>query len=343
VTINRSIHAGKNTVIGENCFMMAASHAAHDCEVGNNVVFANAALLAGHVSVGDHTFLGGGAAVHQFCRIGEGVMVAGHASITRDVPHFTMVAERDDVIGFNVVGLKRRGVGRAAIAELKAAFQDVYFTAGNIREVAAGLMAGGKFTSAEARKFLEFFSGGKRSFARARRTVTARDGGMMTAKLAFTCGDPAGVGPEIIAAWLAAHPEEAGDVAVIGPARWLGTLETAAAKIPVGLEDFAATPGMPTADGRSWLWRRCSGRRRAAWRASFAAWITGPVSKEWLARVGYTWPGQTEFFAAQWGGEPVMAFCGGKLRVVLATWHIPLVRSAAGARPAIAAPRGGGG
>ncbi len=169
VTINRSIHAGKNTVIGENCFMMAASHAAHDCEVGNNVVFANAALLAGHVSVGDHTFLGGGAAVHQFCRIGEGVMVAGHASITRDVPHFTMVAERDDVIGFNVVGLKRRGVARAAIAELKAAFQDVYFTAGNIREVAATLVASGKFTTVEARRFLEFFAGGKRSFARARR------------------------------------------------------------------------------------------------------------------------------------------------------------------------------
>ena len=114
VTVNRSIYPGKATTIGENCFMMAASHAAHDCEVGNNVVFANAALLAGHVSVGDHTFLGGGAAVHQFCRIGEGVMIAGHASITRDVPHYTMTAERDEVIGLNVVGLKRRGAARAA-------------------------------------------------------------------------------------------------------------------------------------------------------------------------------------------------------------------------------------
>jgi UDP-N-acetylglucosamine acyltransferase len=175
VTINRSIHAGKNTVVGENCFMMASSHAAHDCEVGNHVVFANGALLAGHVSVGDHTFFGGGAAVHQFCRIGEGVMVAGHASITRDVPHFTMVAERDDVIGFNVVGLKRRGLPRAAIAELKTAFHEVYFTPGNIREVAAALLAGGKFPSAEARRFLEFFSGGKRSFARARRATAAEE------------------------------------------------------------------------------------------------------------------------------------------------------------------------
>lgn len=175
VTINRSIKAGQATVVGENCFLMAASHVAHDCEVGNNVVLANAALLAGHVSVGDHTFMGGGAAVHQFCRIGEGVMVAGHASITRDVPHYTMVAERDDVIGFNVVGLRRRGLSRAAITELKAAFHDVYFTPGNIRDVAAALLAGGKFQSAEARRFLEFFSAGKRSFARARRAAAEHD------------------------------------------------------------------------------------------------------------------------------------------------------------------------
>lgn len=169
VTINRSIHEGKATVVGDNCFLMAASHVAHDCEVGANVVLANAALLAGHVSAGDHTFFGGGSAVHQFCRIGEGVMVAGHASITRDVPHFTMVAERDDIIGFNVVGLKRRGFTRAAIAELKAAFHDVYFTPGNIREVAAQRLAGRPPETAEARRFLEFFAGGKRSFARPRR------------------------------------------------------------------------------------------------------------------------------------------------------------------------------
>lgn len=171
VTINRSVYPDKATVVGENCFLMSSSHVAHDCEVGNNVVFANAALLGGHVVVGDNSFLGGGAAVHQFCRIGESVMVAGHASITRDVPHFTMVAERDDVIGFNVVGLKRRGFSRAAIAELKAAFQDVYYTPGNIRDVAAARLAANAFETPEARRFLEFFAGGKRSFARARRTA----------------------------------------------------------------------------------------------------------------------------------------------------------------------------
>lgn len=177
VTINRSIHAGGWTTLGENCFLMASTHVAHDCSLGNNVIMANAALLGGHVSVDDYSFLGGGAAVHQFCRIGESVMVAGHASITRDVPHFVMVAERDEVIGFNVVGLKRRGFSRAAIAELKAAFQAVYFTAGNIRDVAAQRLQAGAFETAEARRFLEFFAGGKRSFARARRADSGEGGG----------------------------------------------------------------------------------------------------------------------------------------------------------------------
>ena len=173
VTLNRSIQSGGATRVGENCFLMASTHLAHDCLLGSNVVLANAALLAGHVEVGDHTFFGGGAAVHQFCRIGEGVMVAGHASITRDVAPFLMVAERDDVIGLNAVGLKRRGFSRAAIAELKSAYHAVFFTPGNIRDVAAAQLAAQAWESAEARRFLEFFAAGKRSFARARRAEAA--------------------------------------------------------------------------------------------------------------------------------------------------------------------------
>ena len=169
VTINRSINAGDFTRVGDHCFLMTACHVAHDCHLGNNVVLANAVLLAGHVTIGDHAFLGGSAVVHQHCRIGEGVMVSGNASITRDVAHFTMLAERDEVIGFNAIGLRRRGISRAAIAELKQAFHAVYFTPGNIRSVAAETLAAGTFTTPEARRFLEFFSEGKRSFARARR------------------------------------------------------------------------------------------------------------------------------------------------------------------------------
>jgi UDP-N-acetylglucosamine acyltransferase len=166
VTVNRSIHADQATTLGENCFLMAGAHLAHDCQVGNHVVLANHALLAGHVSAGDNVFIGGAAAVHQFVRIGEGVMLGGLSRITRDLAPFTMVAERDEVSGLNVVGLKRRGVPRETIRELKAAFHAVYVGRGNIRELAARALASGEFKSTEAAKFLRFFSEGKRSFAR---------------------------------------------------------------------------------------------------------------------------------------------------------------------------------
>jgi len=142
--------------------------------------------------------------------------------------------------------------------------------------------------------------------------------------LAFTCGDPAGIGPEIIAAWLAAHPSDAPGVAVLGSARWLESLPAGPVKIPVGLEDFAATPGKPDGDGALVAWAAMERAAAGTRLGEFSGVVTGPVSKERLAAIGYPHPGQTEFFAAQWGGEPVMCFCGGRLRVALATWHIPL-------------------
>ncbi len=173
VTINRSIHAGKFTVVGARCFVMANVHVGHDCEVADDVVLANNVMLAGHVTVGSHTFLGGGAGFHQFCRIGEGAVVSGLARMAQDIPPFAMAAERNEVIGLNLIGLKRRNVSREAIREIKDAFHAVYFTPGNIREVARTALAGGVFKSAEARQFLAFFSEGKRGFARARRETLA--------------------------------------------------------------------------------------------------------------------------------------------------------------------------
>jgi len=172
VTVNRSIYPGKATVIGENCFLMACSHVGHDCEIGNNVVLANAALLGGHVLVSDNVFIGGGAAVHQFSRIGEGTMIGGLTRLARDAAPFTMVAERDEVAGLNVVGLKRRNVPRESIREIKDAFREVYQQTGNIREVATKALESGRYQSAEAKRFLEFFKSGKRSFARPARHAT---------------------------------------------------------------------------------------------------------------------------------------------------------------------------
>jgi UDP-N-acetylglucosamine acyltransferase len=169
VTINRSTEKGGHTVVGAHCLLMACSHVAHDSVVGDNVVIANAVLLAGHVTVGSHAVLGGASAYHQFSRVGEGAIVGGGARITLDIPPFTMAAERNDVSGLNLVGLRRRGVSREAILELKGAFRLVYFKAGNIREVARTALAAGTFKSAEAGRFLEFIAAGTRGIARSRR------------------------------------------------------------------------------------------------------------------------------------------------------------------------------
>lgn len=142
---------------------------------------------------------------------------------------------------------------------------------------------------------------------------------------ALTCGDPAGIGPEVIATWLAANPAEAAGVTVIGPARWLEKLPAGGGRIAVGLEDFSAVPGRPDGDGALVAWAAMQCAADGCKAAEFSAVVTGPVSKARLAAIGYPYPGQTEFFAAQWGGDPVMGFCGGRLRVVLATWHVPLV------------------
>lgn len=173
VTVNRAVHAGHVTEIGARCFLMAGAHVAHDCVVGDDVVLANQVLLAGHVTVGAFTFLGGGSGFHQFCRIGPGAMVSGGARIAQDIPPFAMAAERNEIIGLNLVGLKRRGFPREAIREIKEAFRAVYFTPGNIREVARAALAGDGFRTAEAREFLTFFTEGKRGFARARREADA--------------------------------------------------------------------------------------------------------------------------------------------------------------------------
>ncbi|HEY9154889.1 MAG TPA: 4-hydroxythreonine-4-phosphate dehydrogenase PdxA [Opitutaceae bacterium] len=147
----------------------------------------------------------------------------------------------------------------------------------------------------------------------------------MKPKLAFTCGDPAGVGPDVILDWLKKNPTLAPEVAVIGGRRWLQSAELHGAQpIAVGEESFVATPGQPTINGAKLAWDALERAAVGTRAGEFSAVVTGPVSKEWLQKAGYPFPGQTEFFAERWGGDATMAFCGGKLQVALLTWHIPL-------------------
>lgn len=163
VTVNRSMYDGQATTLGTKCFLMACSHVGHDCVVAHDVVLANNAMVAGHVEIGAYTFVGGGAGIHQFCRIGAVAMIAGLARVTKDVPAYCMVAERDELTGLNLVGLKRRGWSREIIREVKSAYRAVLGVSGNPRPRAAELV--GHAESDPARLFLEFFAGGKRGFS----------------------------------------------------------------------------------------------------------------------------------------------------------------------------------
>jgi UDP-N-acetylglucosamine acyltransferase len=175
VTVNRATRDGGATEVGEDCFLMTGSHLAHDCRIGDRVVMANAVLLGGHVQVGDRAFLGGGAVIHQFCRIGEGAMIGGGARVSSDVAPFCMAAERNTIVGLNVVGLRRRKLSPAVMRELKLAYRAVYAAPGNRRRLAAAQLERRGFSSTEANSFLNFFAAGTRTFARTRHSADDAD------------------------------------------------------------------------------------------------------------------------------------------------------------------------
>ena len=128
VTMNPGTEGGgMKTIVGNNCLFMTASHVAHDCKVGNHVILANNATLAGHVVVGDHVVIGGLAAVHQFVRIGEHAMIGGLSGVEHDViPYGSVMGERANLAGLNLVGLKRRGFDRDAIHALRNVYKQVF-------------------------------------------------------------------------------------------------------------------------------------------------------------------------------------------------------------------------
>jgi UDP-N-acetylglucosamine acyltransferase len=169
VTVNRPTQPEGDTSVGADCMLMANSHVGHDCAIGDGVTLANNVMLAGHVHIGDGTFVGGGAGLHQFVRIGSGAMVGGNASISYDVPPYAIAAERNQIHGLNVVGLRRSKMTHGAIADLKRCYHAVYAGPGDLRARVAGLMQQQRVGAMEpGQRFLQFFAGGKRGFCRPR-------------------------------------------------------------------------------------------------------------------------------------------------------------------------------
>jgi UDP-N-acetylglucosamine acyltransferase len=169
VTIHRAIKESGETTIGDDCLFMVGAHVAHDCRVGNQVILTNGAMLGGHVEVGDRACLGGNSAVHQFCRIGRLVMVGGCTKVVQDIPPYVLTDGATAlIVGLNRVGLRRAGLSREEILELKAAYRVIYRLGLSFQETISALQD--RFPKGVASEFAEFFQGGQRGFVQERRS-----------------------------------------------------------------------------------------------------------------------------------------------------------------------------
>ena len=176
VTMNTGTAADRGvTTVGNGCFFMVNSHVAHDCIVGDKVVFANNVLLGGHSVIGDGVVFGGGVAVRQFVRIGEGAMIVGLSGVRADVIPFGMAhGPLANLVGLNVVGMRRRGLTKADLHRVRAAYQALFFGEGEfkarIERVAAEYAQ-----DALVVKIIDFIRAGKRPFTMAVKRGEAED------------------------------------------------------------------------------------------------------------------------------------------------------------------------
>jgi len=156
----------RKTVIGNNNFLMAYSHVAHDSKLGNHIIMANSVALGGHIVIEDYAILGGIVAVHQFVRIGAYAIVGGMSGVPMDIPPYVSASgARAQLYGLNLVGLKRRGFSEDAIAILKKVYK-VIFRSGLTLEEALRKVEGEFGGSKETMHLVEFMKSSKRGVTR---------------------------------------------------------------------------------------------------------------------------------------------------------------------------------
>ena len=138
-TLNRGTAQDQGvTRIGDDNWIMAYVHVAHDCQVGNDNVLANNTTLAGHVRVGSHSILGGFSGAHQFCQIGSYAFLGMYSGLTRDVPSYCMVSGRPAVPkGINSEGLRRHGFSDEQIRNIRRAYRTLYRSGLKLEEALA--------------------------------------------------------------------------------------------------------------------------------------------------------------------------------------------------------------
>lgn len=167
VTVNRGTAGGGGvTRIGDDNWVMAYVHIAHDCLIGSHTIFANNATLAGHVTVQDHAILGGFTLVHQFCRLGAHCFTAMGSAINRDVPPFIMVAgHMATPRGINTEGLRRRGFGNDRLAAIRWGYKTLYRSGLRLEQARERLQAKGA-DNPDIRALAQFVMDSQRSIVR---------------------------------------------------------------------------------------------------------------------------------------------------------------------------------
>jgi UDP-N-acetylglucosamine acyltransferase len=167
VTVNRGTLKEQGvTRIGDDNWLMACAHVAHDCMIGSHTILANNVLLAGHVTIDDYVILGGATGVHQFCRIGVGAFSGGGSIILGSVPPFVMVQGNPaEPRAINSEGLKRRGYSAEDIGAIKDAYKTIYLSGKPMAEIKAELAEQAR-GNAHVALMLEFIETLKRPLAR---------------------------------------------------------------------------------------------------------------------------------------------------------------------------------
>ncbi len=166
-TINTgTVQDGGLTRLGNDNWIMAYVHIAHDCMIGNNTILANNATLAGHVHLGDWVFLGGFTTIHQFCKVGAHAMTAFTAAVSQDVPPYvTAAGNRAKPAGLNSEGLRRRGFSPEAIMAIKRAYKTLYRQGLTLDEARAQLQEQGQHYP-EVQLFVDFIAAAERGIIR---------------------------------------------------------------------------------------------------------------------------------------------------------------------------------
>ncbi len=161
VTIHRGTKEGTATVIGDENFLMAYCHIAHNCLLGNNIIMVNQASLTGHCVVEDKAFLSGMTGFHQFTRIGTLAMVSALTAINKDIPPYVICGGRPGVAqGINVVGMRRAGIGPETRMEIKNAFRLLYRSGLNVSQALEEIKK--TLHSKEIAHMVEFIEASKR-------------------------------------------------------------------------------------------------------------------------------------------------------------------------------------